>query len=115
MHRHHAMLEQYQRSIDAGTGAVKKTLGGVLETAREWVDAARGDDFLCLVQDLVMARQGEDTFKAFREGGRVIGDTALHQLGERGEADHDRYVQEANRLVAQLFIERAQVGVEAGR
>jgi hypothetical protein len=109
MSRHQTMLEQYQRTIGAGEGVLKKTLGGVMETAKEWVEAARGDDYLALVSDIVMARQGEDTFKTFREAGRLLGDDPLRQLGEMGEAEHDKYVQEANRLVQQFFYEHVQV------
>ena len=113
MSRHQGMLEEYRRSLGGGEGSIKKALGGVLETAREWIDAARGDDFLCLVQDIVMGRQLEDTFKTFREAGRALGDPRLHELGERGEAEHDRYVQEANRLVQELFVEYARVPAPA--
>lgn len=115
MTQHQGMLEQYQSSIGAGQGTIKKALGGVLETAKEWVDAVRTDDYLALVSDIVMARQLEDTFKTFREAGRQIGDQPLAHLGETGEADHDRYVQEANRLVQQLFVEHAQLPVAARR
>jgi hypothetical protein len=113
MTRHHTMLEEYQRSIDAGRAGLKKALGGLFDTAKEWVDAATGDDYMALVQDIVLARQGEDTFKTFREAGRVIGDPRLQLIGEQGEADHDRYVEEANRLVQQVFVERVQVGATA--
>ena len=109
MMQHHGMLEQYQSTIGAGEGTIKKAMGGVLGTAREWVEAATGDDYLSLVGDIVMGRQLEDTFKTFREGGRALGDDALARLGDVGEADHDRYVQEANRLVQQLFVEHVQV------
>ena len=109
MTQHQGMLEQYQSSIGAGEGTIKKTLGAVLETGKEWVDAMRTDDFLALVSDIVMARQCEDTFKTFREAGRKIGDQPLARLGEKGEAEHDRYVQEANRLVQQFFVEQAQI------
>jgi hypothetical protein len=115
MVQHHDMLEQYQRSIGAGEGAIKKALGSVIETGKEWVDASRGDDYLCLVGDIVMARQGEDTFKTFREGGRTLGDEALRRLGETGEQEHDEYVKEANRLVQQLFVEHVQVGAAIAR
>jgi len=109
MKQHHALLEAYQRSINAGPSAVKKALGGILETAKEWTDAMRTDDFLRLVSDVVMARQGEDTFKTFREAGRALGDDALLRLGDVGERDHDAFVEEANQLVQELFVEHARV------
>src|SRR5688572_15601353 len=65
MTQHQGMLEQYQSSIGAGEGTLKKALGGVLETGKEWIDATRGDDYLALVSDIVMGRQAEDTFKTF--------------------------------------------------
>jgi ferritin-like metal-binding protein YciE len=115
MAQHQAMLEQYQSSIGAGEGLLKKTVGGVFETAREWSDAVTGDDYLRLVGDVVMGRQMEDTFKTFREGGRRLGDQALERLGEIGEAGHDEYVREANRLVQMLFVEHVQVPAAARR
>lgn len=115
MTQHHGMLEQYQSSIGAGQGTLKKAVGGVLETAKEWVEAATRDDYMALVSDIVMGRQLEDTFKTFREGGRALGEEPLARLGETGEADHDRYVQEANRLVQQLFVEHVQLPTPASR
>jgi hypothetical protein len=109
MKNHHALLEDYQRSLGTGPSAVKKALGSILETAKEWTDAMRTDDFLRLVSDVVMARQGEDTFKTFREAGRTLGDDRLLRLGDVGERDHDTFVQEANRLVQELFVEHARV------
>jgi hypothetical protein len=114
MKSHHALLEAYQRGIDAGPGAVKKALGAVAETAKEWTDAMRNDDYLRLVSDIVLARQAEDTFKTFREGGRILGDEALRRLGEIGEQDHDVFVQEANRLVQSMFVEHVRVPAAAG-
>jgi hypothetical protein len=108
MTQHHGMLEQYQSSIGAGEGTLKKAVGGFVSTAREWVEAAAGDDYMALVGDIVMGRQLEDTFKTFREGGRVLQDERLERLGDTGEADHDRYVRDANRLVPQLFVEQVR-------
>jgi len=109
MKSHQALLEAYQRGIQAGSGALKKALGAFAETAKEWTDAMRGDDYLRLVSDIVMARQGEDTFKTFREAGRMLGDAPLHQLGEVGERDHDAFVQQANALVQEMFVEHVRV------
>jgi hypothetical protein len=55
-----------------------------------------------------MARQSEDTFKTFREAGRVLENQQLQQIGEIGERHHDDFVKEANRLVQQMFVEHAR-------
>ena len=43
----------------------------------------------------------------------MLGDAHLQQIGDQGEAEHDRYVQDANRLVQQMFVEHAQVHATA--
>lgn len=105
---HQRMLEDYQQSIGAELGAGKKALGAVLGAARDLADAARESDFLRLVGDIVTSRQSEDTFKTFREAGRVLGDARLAQIGETGERHHDDYAKEANRLVQQMFVEHVR-------
>ena len=65
-------------------------------------------DFLRLVGDIVMARQAEDTFKTFREAGKLLANSQLQQIGDVGERHHDEYVKEANRLVQQMFVEHVQ-------
>ncbi len=116
---HQRMLEEYQTALGAEGGAGKKVLGAVLEKARDLADAARESDFLRLVGDVVMSRQAEDTFKTFREGGRILGNVQLAQIGEIGERQHDDYHREANRLVQLMFVEHvrelepAAVSVEA--
>ena len=105
---HQRMLEAYQASIGAEMGAGKKALGKALGMARDLADAARESDFLRLVGDIVTSRQSEDTFKTFREAGRMLGDTQLAQLGEVGEKHHDEYAKEANRLVQLMFVEHVQ-------
>jgi hypothetical protein len=82
--------------------------------ARDLADVARESDFLRLVGDVVMARQGEDTFKTFREAGRILDNQQLADIGERGERQHDDYVKEANRLVQAMFVEHAR-GIEGTR
>ena len=109
---HQRMLESYQAAIGAELGAGKKALGAALGVARDLADAARESDFLRLVGDIVTSRQSEDTFKTFREAGRVLGDAQLAQIGEVGERHHDDYVKEANRLVQQMFVEHVR-GVDA--
>jgi hypothetical protein len=108
MREHQRMLEEYQSQLGAQVGAGKKILGSALGAARDLADAARESDFLRLVGDIVMARQSEDTFKTFREAGRMMGNETLHEIGDIGERHHDGYVKEANRLVQQMFVEHAQ-------
>ena len=106
------MLEQYQRQLGAEAGVAKKALGKVLGLGKDLADAARESDFLRLVGDIVMARQSEDTFKTFREAGRMLSNEQLHEIGDVGERHHDEYVKEANRLAAQIFVEHVR-GVDA--
>jgi hypothetical protein len=87
---------------------MKQAAGEALSVARELADAPRQSDFLLLVGDVVLARQAEDTFKTFREGGRALGIEALAHVGEVGERQMDDLVKDANRLVQQLFTERAR-------
>ena len=108
MQGHQRMIEDYQRELGAETGAAKKALGKALGVARDLADAARESDFLRLVGDIVTARQSEDTFKTFREGGRQLGIARLAEIGEKCERDHDRYADDANRLIQQLFVELAR-------
>lgn len=110
MREHQRMLEDYQEQLGAEAGKGKKFLGAALGVARDLADAARESDFLRLVGDIVMARQAEDTFKTFREAGKVLGNPTLQQIGDVGERHHDVYVKEANRLVQQLFVEHVQEG-----
>jgi hypothetical protein len=102
------MLEQYQQQLGAQSGVGKKMLGKALGIAKDLADVARESDFLRLVSDIVMARQSEDTFKAFREAGKELGNEQLRQIGDTGERHHDEYVKEANRLCAQMFVEHVR-------
>ena len=111
---HQQMLEDYQREIGAETGLAKKALGKALGIARDLADAPRESDFLRLVGDIVTARQSEDTFKTFREAGRMLGIQRLAQIGEQGEHDHDDYAREANRLAQQIFVEYVTQGDTTG-
>ncbi len=105
---HQRMLEDYQRTLGVNEGIVKKAAGVALGVARDLADAVRESDFLRLVGDIVMARQGEDTFKTFRDAGRVLGIQQLASIGEMGERHHDEFVKEGNRLVQQMFIEHVR-------
>jgi hypothetical protein len=108
MRDHQRMLEEYQSQLAGETGVVKKVLGSAAGFVRDLADAARESDFLRLVGDIVMARQSEDTFKTFREAGRMMGNETLHEIGDIGERHHDAYVKEANRLVQHMFVENVQ-------
>lgn len=110
---HQRMLEEYQTTLGAETGSGKNILGAMLGKARDLADAAREGDFLRLVGDIVISRQSEDTFKTFRDAGRVLGNAELAQIGEVGERHHDAFHREANRLVQQMFVERMK-GVDPG-
>ena len=102
------MLEDYQQELGAETGAGKKFLGAALGAAKDLADATRESDFLRLVQDIVMGRQSEDTFKTFREAGKILANERLQKIGDIGERHHDKYIHEANRLVQQMFVEHVQ-------
>jgi hypothetical protein len=119
MREHQRMLEEFQRAIGRADtrepnplenigGTLKRVAGTALGMAKDLADAPRQSDFLRLVADIVMARQSEDTFKTFREGGRQLGIQQLAQIGEVGERHHDDYVHEANRLVQQMFVEHTR-------
>ena len=106
---HQRMLEDYQQVLGGETGGSgKKIIGAVLGKARDLADAARESDFLRLVGDIVMSRQAEDTFKTFRDAGRILGNGQLSQIGEIGERHHDIYNREANALVQQMFVEHVR-------
>ena len=113
MREHQRMLEDYQRQLGAESGIGKKALGTLLGFGRDLADVTRGDDFMRLVTDIVMARQSEDTFKTFREAGKVLGNQQLTNIGEMGERDHDEFVKEGNRLVQQIFVEHVR-GIGSG-
>ena len=108
MREHQRMLEDYQRQLGAETGMGKKALGAILGFGRDLADTVRESDYLKLVQDIVMARQSEDTFKTFREAGRMLGNQQLQTIGEIGERHHDEFVKEANRLVQAMFVEHVR-------
>jgi hypothetical protein len=111
---HQQMLEDYQREIGVDVGTGKKILGKALGVARDLADAAREDDFLRLVGDIVESQQSEDTFKTFRDAGRQLGLQRLAEIGSQAELDHDDYRREATRLCTQLFVERVRQGDTTG-
>jgi hypothetical protein len=108
MREHQRMLEEYQSQLGAQAGTGTNILGAVLGAARDLADAARESDFSHLVADIVLARQADDTFKTFREAGKMMGYRTLHEIGDIGERHHNAYVKEANRLVQHMFVENVQ-------
>ena len=90
-------------------------MGRVVGAARELADVAREDDFRRLVGDLALSSMAEDTFRTFREAGRILGDQKLAQLGTMGEQEHDDFNRDANRLVQAMFVEHVKAGVERQR
>jgi hypothetical protein len=113
MREHQRMLEEYQSQLGAEPGTGKNMLAAIAGSARDLADSARESDFFRLVADIAMARQAEDTFKTFREAGKMMGYQTLHEIGEIGERHHDAYVKEANRLAQHMFVENVQ-GVDRG-
>jgi hypothetical protein len=120
MREHQRMLEEFQHTLGNADhrnennplenigGVLKRAAGSAIGMAKDLADAPRQSDYLRLVSDIVMARQAEDTFKTFREGGRQLAIQQLADIGEVGERHHDEYVKEANRLVQQMFVEHAR-------
>ena len=108
MRSHQRMLEEYQAQLGAKEGAAKKAMGALFSGARDLADMARTDDFLRLVQDIVLARQAEDTAKTFREAGKTLGNEQLARIGEIAERHHDEFVADGNRLVQQMFVENVR-------
>lgn len=102
------MLEEYQSQLGGSEGLSDRMLGTVINVARDLADAARDSDYDHLITDIVMARQSEDTFKTFREAGKMMGNRTLQEIGDVGERHHDAYAHEANRLLQHMFVERAQ-------
>ena len=101
MREHQRLLMEYQSQINPDATSGKTVIGAAVGVVRELADAARESDFHRLVHDIVMARQSEDTFKTFREGGKMMGNRTLQEIG-------DAYVKEANRLVQHMFVEQVQ-------
>jgi hypothetical protein len=108
MREHQRMLEEYQSQLGGEVGTGKNVFRAVLGAAGDLADAARESDFARLVADIAMARQAEDTFKTFREAGKMMGYRTLHEIGDIGERHHDAYAKEANRLLQHMFVEHVQ-------
>jgi len=108
MRQHQHMLEEYQSQLGGGSGIARTVIGTTVSAVRDLADAARESDYICLVGDIVMARQSEDAFRTFREAGKMMGNRTLQEIGDIGERRHDAYVKEASRLVQHMFVEHVQ-------
>ena len=114
MREHQRMIEEYAQSIGAELSTGKKALGAALGLARNAADLARESDFLRLVGDIVTARQSQDTFTTFARVGPRIGEPRLAEMGEMMSGHHKQYVEDANALVADMFVDHVN-GTEPGR
>ncbi len=109
MRDHQRMLENYLSELGApGAGVLKRAIGATVGVARNLADTVRESDYARLVSDVTMSRQTEETFRIFRDAGRVLGLHHLVHISELGERDHDAYNRDAYRLLQQMFIERAR-------
>src|SRR5437588_10443862 len=96
MREHQRMLEEYRSQLGGDPAVAKKVLDVAISVVRELADAAPHGEYLRLVSDIVMARQSEDTFKTFREAGRMMGNKTLQEIGYIGERHNDATEKTAN-------------------
>jgi hypothetical protein len=108
MREHQLMLDDLRTRLDVSKGL------SALRVQHALADASISD-YQRLVADLDLARRLEVTFKTFRDAGRALRLDDLARLGEMAERHHDDYSAEAKRLLLQMFIERAEIGVEGVR
>jgi hypothetical protein len=108
MRGHQRMLEEYQAQLGDDSHIADATVGTGVVVITRLADAARESDYLRLLGDIVLARQTEDTFRIFRDAGRMMGNRTLQEIGDIGERHHDSYIQEAKRLVQHMFVEQVQ-------
>jgi hypothetical protein len=105
---HQRMLDEYRATLGEVSGAgFKAALGFVLGKAKDAADALRTDDFIRVVEDIVMIRQAQDTFGTFAAAGDRIGEPKLAELGRHGQQEHDEMQREFNALVADMFVRQA--------
>ena len=108
MRQHQTMLEEYRATLGEPSGeAFKNVLGFVLGKAKDAADALRNDDFLRVVEDIVMIRQAQDTFATFAAAGERINEPRLAELGRQGAQEHDAMQRDFNALVADHFVRQA--------
>lgn len=103
-------LEEFQNSLGPVQQIGKKVMGRVVGAARELADVVREDDFRRLVGDIAMSSMAEDTFRTFREAGRMLGNQRLAQVGAMGERQHDDFNRDANRLAQAMFVDQVKAG-----
>jgi len=115
MKEHQRQLEELQKSLGSERAIRKKVMGRVVGAARELADVAREDDYRRLVGDIAMSGIAEDTFRTFREAGRMLHDQKLAELGARGERQHDDFNRDANRLAQAMFVEHVRAGEQHDR
>ena len=108
LRQHQGMLDEYRATLGEASGqGLKAALGFVLGKAKDAADAMRNDDFLRVVEDIVMIRQAQDTFGTFAAAGERIGEPRLAELGRQGAQEHDEMQREFNALVAEMFVRQA--------
>jgi hypothetical protein len=112
MEEQQRMLEEYQHSLGAEKGIGEKVMGKVVGVARELADVAREDDYRRLVGDIALSSMAEDTFRTFREAGRMLRNQQLAELGTLGERQHDDFNRDANRLAQAMFVEHVRAAEE---
>jgi hypothetical protein len=106
--QHQASLEAYRATLGEPSGqGFKAALGFVLGKAKDAADALRTDDFLRVVEDIVMIRQAQDTFGTFAVAGDRIGEPTLSELGRQGQAAADTMQRDFNALIAEMFVRQA--------
>lgn len=115
MEAHQRKLEELQESLGSESGIRRKVIGRVVGAARELADVAREDDYRRLVGDIAMSSVAEDTFRTFREAGRMLHDQRLVELGTLGERQHDDFNRDANRLAQAMFVEHVRAGEQRDR
>jgi hypothetical protein len=109
--QHQTHIEEYRATLGEPSGeGFKGALGYVLGKAKDAADALRNDDFLRIVEDIVMLRQAQDTFATFAAAGTALGEPALSELGRTGEQAADALQREFNALVQKMFIRQAKSG-----
>lgn len=109
LRQHQQMIEEYRATLgEPGGEGFKNALGFVLGKAKDLADTVRNDDFLRVVEDIVMIRQAQDTFATFAAVGDQLGEPRLSEIGRTCEAHHDEMQREFNALVHDLFVKNAK-------
>ncbi|HEY0021664.1 MAG TPA: hypothetical protein VGB24_02110 [Longimicrobium sp.] len=108
MQQHQQTLNAYRTTLgEEGGQGLKGALGFVLGKAKDVADSLRTDDFLRVVEDIVMIRQAQDTFATFAAAGDRIGEPRLSEIGRTCETEHDQMQRDFNGLVQEMFVRQA--------